>query len=131
MSRFHDPDRSGSRGDGDAEAQDESATHHLSFGSIGGRETLDDGADDDTKAADEHARATAPLVDAGSDEGQGADSADLVHGGDEAGPDTFVLAVEMLEEVFFVVEETAEQHGVVPVHGLAEEAGQKDEKQEQ
>ena len=63
-----------------------------------------------------------PLINRGSGERQGRDTTNLVHGADQAGPDTLVLAVEVLKEVFLVAEQTAEHHGVVTVHGLAEEA---------
>ena len=52
-----------------------------------------------------------------------------MHGGNETGPDTLVLAIEMGQEVFLVVEQTAQQHAVVSVHGLAEETDQESEPQ--
>lgn len=131
VGRLDDPDGPRGGGDGDAEPEDEPTAHHLTLGGVGGREALDDGADDDQKGADEHARATAPLVDAGADKGQGADAADLVHGRDQPRPDALVLAVEVFEKVFLVVEQAAKEHGVVTVHGLAEEPRQQDDEQQQ
>lgn len=131
MGRLDDPDGPGSRGDGHAEPENESAAHHLALGGVGGREPLDDGADDDQEGPDEHAWATAPLVDAGPDKGQRAHTADLVHGRDQAGPDALVLAVEVFEKVLLVVEQAAEEHRVVAVHGLAEEAWQQHDEQQE
>ena len=60
MSRLNDPDRAGRSSNGDTEAQKESTAHHLMFGGIVHGEALDDRADDDDDAADEHANTTSP-----------------------------------------------------------------------
>ena len=82
-----DVDGRGGGGDAVAKAEEEAAAEELAEAAaeVGG--ALDDGADDDAHAADEHADAAAPGVDGGADEGQGADAADGVEGGDVAGLD--------------------------------------------
>ena len=103
---------------GDTEAQQEAAAHELARPVA---QALDDGADDDDDGADEHADAASVAVDAGADKGQGDDASDLVHGGDDAGPDAVVLdAVALLEGR--VLEEVVDEGTVVAVHGAAEEA---------
>ena len=90
---------------------------------------LDHSADNNQGTANSHAGSAAPLINGGSNEGEDADTSDLVHGGNKASPDTFVLAVEVLQEVLLVGQQTTEQHSVETVHCLAEEADQEDEEE--
>jgi hypothetical protein len=121
---LHNPDRTSSGGNAHTKAHKESTTHHLSLGRIGSGEALDDGSDNDQSTSNNHADATTKGVDGGSNEGESADTANLIHGSDQASPDTLVLAIEMLEKVFLVGEKATKQHGVEAVHCLAEEADQ-------
>lgn len=129
MSGLDDPDRSCSSRDRYAESNEETAAHHLADGCVGGCEALNDGTDNDEHAANEHANATSPTVDSGADKGESRNTTDLMHRTDDTSPDTFVLSVEMLQEVLLVVQETTQEHTIVAVHGLAEEADQEDGKQ--
>ena len=125
MSGLNDPDGPGGGGDGNTETHEESTTHHLSLGGVGGGQAHDNGAENNADAANEHADATSPLINSRSDKRQSRDTANLEHGADQTSPDALVLAVEVLEEVFLVAEQAAEHTGVETVHGLAEETDQK------
>ena len=130
MARFHDVDWPGSGGDGDTKAEQEASAHKLVNASVVNGGASDDCSHDDQKAADEHASSPTPGVDTGPNEGQGRDTANLVHCRDEARPDTVVGAVEEAKECL-VGSETTEQRPVKAVHCLAEEAKQRAEKQEE
>lgn len=129
VSGFDDPDRSCGSCDRHTKPENKSTAHHLTLGCIGGCKSLYDGTDNDQHAADEHANTTSPSVDGRTNEGKGGHTADLVHGADDTSPDTFILSVEVLQEVLLIVQETTQKHAVVAVHGLAEEADQENGKQ--
>lgn len=122
VSSLDNPDGACCCSDADTEANQETATHELALGGVGRGETLDNGADDNADRADQHTPTAAPCVDGRTGEWKGADTTDLMHRRDETSPDTLVLAVEVSKEVLLIVEQTTEQHAVVAVHGLAEEA---------
>lgn len=128
---FDDPDRTSGSSNADTEAEEETTTHHLAFRSIGDGGALDDGTDNDEETANYHADSSTPLIDSGANEGEGTDTPDLVHGGDETSPDPLVLAVEVLKEVLLVGKETTEKHSVEAVHGLAKETDEEDSEEEQ
>lgn len=129
MCGLDDPDRSCSSRDRYAESNEETTTHHLADGCVGGCKALNNGTDNDEHAANEHANATSPTIDSWTDKGESGDTTDLMHRADDTSPDTLVLSVEMLQEVLLVVQETTQEHTIVAVHGLAEEADQEDGKQ--
>lgn len=123
MGDLDDEHGAGGGGDGDAEAEDEAAGLELADAGrvVGGG--VDDGADDDGHGADQHAALAAEGVDGRADEGQGDDGADLVHGGDDAGPDAVLAAAEEFLEVV-AGQQAVQQRAVVAVHGRAAEANQ-------
>ena len=129
MSGFDNPDGPGGSCDRHTKSEHEPTTHHLALRCIGGCKSLNDGADNDQQASNEHANATAPSIDGRSNKWESGDTTNLVHGTDNTSPDAFVLSMEVLQEILLVVQETTQKHGIVAVHGLAEEADQENSKQ--
>lgn len=129
MSSLDDPDGTRTSGNGDTEADEETTTDDLTFRSIGHSSRLNDCSDDDEGRADQHADTASKAINGGSHERKSCHTSDLMHGRNETGPDALVLAIEMGEEVFLVVEQTAQQHAIVSVHGLAEKADQESKPQ--
>ena len=87
-----------------------------------GSETLNDRADDDEGASKDHTDSPTPLINRWTDKWECTDTTDLVHRCDETSPYAFVLSVEVSQEVLLIGEQTAEQHRVEAIHGLAEES---------
>jgi hypothetical protein len=127
---LHDVDRPGSRGDGNAKAKQKATAHELVNAGVVDRGASDDGTHDDEEASNEHADSPSPRIDTGADKGESCDTADLVHGGDKASPNTVVGAMEESEEGL-VGSETAKQRTVEAIHGLAEEAQKGAKKEEE
>ena len=94
----------------------------MNVGIVDGR-TGDNSTHDDEEGTDEHADFATPSIDTGSDEGNSADAAYLVHCRNESGPNTVVGTVEMVQECL-VGGEATEEGTVISVHGLTEAAQQ-------
>ena len=121
MAGFDNVDRSSSRGDGNTKTKQESAADELVNACVMYCGAGDDGAHDNEEASNEHAGSPTPGIDSGADEGQSGHTANLVHGGDQAGPNTVIRAMEEAQECL-VGSQAAEQRTVKAIHGLAEEA---------
>lgn len=120
---LNDVHRSSSHDDRDTETKDE--TTGLELTDAGGVVCggIDDGTDDNGDGANEHATLAAELVNTGTNEGQGNDRADLVHGSDDSCPDTVLTTAEKFLEVI-AGKQSVQQRTVVAVHGGAAEADQ-------
>ena len=129
MAGLDNVDGPGGGSDGDTETKQEASAHELADAGIVECGAGDDSAHDDEEASDEHAWSASPSIDGGTNEGESGDTADLVHGGDKAGPDAVVGAVEEGEEGF-VGSETVEKRTIEAIHCLAEEAKKHAKKQE-
>ena len=102
----------------DTKAEKESATHEL--GSFM-RGSLDDCAYDDNQSTASHAHSSAKAVNDGTDKRQGNDTANLVHGRDNASPEAVVLDVICGAECS-VLQQVVDERSIIAVHGRAEEA---------
>lgn len=115
LNDIHGPSRSSN---GHTETEEETTTHELTR-SV--RRRLNSRSNNDKGGTDQHAHAATEAVDAGADKGEGDDATDLVHGGDDAGPEAVVLDLVSLPEPG-VLEQVVDEGAVVSVHGAAEEA---------
>lgn len=111
------------RRQGHAESEQESTAHELAL-LVG--ETLDDGTNDDERGANQHADSTTESINGGTDKGKRDDTANLVHGGDDAGPDAIVFDLVLCLEPG-VLEEVVDEGAIVAVHGAAEEGNEGEE----
>lgn len=108
--------------DGDTESEQETTTHELANGIVlwlCGR--LNNDTQNGDGAADAHADFASPGIRARSDEWQGNDASDLIHGCDNAGPSTSRFDMVVLLERF-VGEERVEHAAVESIASRAEEA---------
>ena len=118
MIDLDDIHRATGSGDGDAETQQEAATHKLT-GAVA--EGLNDSADNDEEGSREHAYATTKTINDGAHEGQSDNAANLVHGRDNPGPDTIILDTISFPESR-ILQEIIDKRTIVTVHCAAEEA---------
>ena len=130
MARFHDINGSGSGGDGDTKTKQETAALELANAAGVDCGAGNNSTHDDEEASNEHADSPAPSIYAGADERKGADTTNLVHGGDNTSPNTVVGAMEEAEELL-VGGQTVEQRTIKAIHSLAEEAKKTAEKEEE
>ncbi len=130
MSSLDNPDRTGSGGDRDTKPEQKSTAHHLAFRGVGRSGTLNDGADNNTNTASDHADSSTEGVNSRTNERKGTDTANLIHGGDQTSPNSLVLAMKMRKEVLLIGQQTTKQHGVETVHCLAKEADEEREEEQ-
>ena len=98
MGHLDNVDGTGSGGDGDTETKQEASAHELVDAGVVDCGASDDSTHDDEETSDEHAGPATPGIDGRTNEGESAHAADLVHGGDQAGPNAIVGAMEEVEE---------------------------------
>jgi len=115
-----DVHRTGSGGNGDTEAEQETTAHELAGRVFALGDTLDDGTEDDSQGADEHADTATPGINSGADEGESDDTANLVHGRDDTCPDTGRLGAVLFLEPR-ILEQVVDERAIIPVHGGTEE----------
>jgi hypothetical protein len=85
------------------EAEEEASTHELRNAGVADCSSGDDGAHDDQEGSNDHTTFTAPSIHTRPDEGKRDDTTNLVHRRDNTSPGTVVRAVEVLQEIFFIV----------------------------
>lgn len=95
---LNDVDGTCCSGDRDAKTEHEASSHELADAGIGDGKTAHDCTEDDQKTAQKHADTATPCVDCRTNKGESTDTADLVHGRDDACPDARIAAMEVVEE---------------------------------
>ena len=91
--------------------------------------SLDDGTDNNSEGADQHAESAAEAVDIGTHKGESYDAADLVHGGDDAALDAIIIDMVLLLKPR-VLEQVVDEGAVIAVYSAAEEANKGEEAEE-
>lgn len=120
MSDLDDVGGSSGGSNGDTETEEEAASQELRKVGLDGGGGLDDCAEDDDGAANEHTDPTAPGIDGRTNEGKSDDTTNLVHGRDVGSLDTNVVGVEV-GLVGRHNQERAHEGTIISVHGGTEE----------
>lgn len=82
MGHFHDVGRTSGSGNGNTKTQQETPTHKLWDAGVVNGTDLDNDANNDNDGPDKHADSSAPGINGRTDEGDGDNRTDLIHGRD-------------------------------------------------